>query len=215
MKRVVPILSALMLAGPLAAHPHIFIDTGLDLHFDADGQLSHVKVIWEYDEFYSLLITEDRSYDPDLDGELTEAEIADLQGFDMQWTPGFNGDLVIMQGGRELALSGPQQATASFENGRITTTHVRQVTGGSEGGAMAVKPYDATYYSAYDITRPVRVIGTSACQTRIEVPDIEARLMELRDVLASLDAMTTTDDDTLPDVGGLLASTVHVTCDIS
>lgn len=216
MKRLITLLFSLTMASPLTAHPHIFIDTGLDLHFDGAGRLTQVKVIWEYDEFYSLLITEDRGYDSDFDGVLTAAELRDLQGFDMQWTPGFNGDLVIEQDGRALTLSGPQQATATYENGRITTTHVRQVSVDQRAAVpLEIKPFDPTYYSAYDVTRPVRILGTAGCQTQFQVPDIDARLVELRDALAALDAMTTADDAGLPNVGGLLATTVRVTCDIS
>ena len=111
MKRAVASLLLALAANPLAAHPHIFVDTGLNLRFDAQGRLTEVEVIWVYDEFYSLLITEDRGLDPDFDGVLTAEELDDLQGFDMNWTPGFNGDLVVLQAGRELSLSGPMQAT--------------------------------------------------------------------------------------------------------
>ena len=47
------------------------------------------------------------------------------------------------------------------------------------------------------------------------MPDIDAALQELQDVLASLDADASPEDEGLPDVGGMLASTVHVTCDMS
>ena len=216
MKRAAALVLASLLASPLASHPHIFVDTGLDLRFDADGRLAEVRVTWVYDELYSLLITEDRGLDPDFDGVLTDAEIADLQGFDMNWSPGFNGDLVILQNGSELSLSPPRAATASFEGGRITTTHVRSVaTAQTPGQPIEVKPYDATYYTAYDITRGVRIEGAEACRSRIEMPDIDAALQELQDVLASLDADASPEDEGLPDVGGMLASTVHVTCDMS
>lgn len=211
------VLIALTLcASQAAAHPHIFVDTGLDLHFDADGRLSEVKVTWAYDEFYSLLITEDRGLDPDFDGVLTPAELADLNGFDMQWTEGFNGDLVILQGARLLALSGPTQTTATYENGRITTTHVRRVDPGQDiGTAIEVKPYDATYYTAYDITLPVRIEGSEVCRQRVEVPDIEAGLLQVRDLLNAMDDMIEDDGADQPDIGITLSSTVHVTCDMS
>ena len=216
MKNALVLMLSVMLASPLAAHPHIFVDTGLDLRFDAEGRLTEVKVTWAYDEFYSLLITEDRGLDPDFDGVLTPTELADLTGFDMQWTEGFNGDLVIMQEGRELPLSGPMEATAVFNDGRITTTHVRRVDPDQQVGArIDVKPYDATYYTAYDITLPVRISGLDACRHSIDMPDIDARLREMRDLLNTLDMDTTPQDEGLPDIGGLLASTVMVTCDIS
>ena len=216
MKNTLALMLSVILASPLAAHPHIFVDTGLDLRFDAEGRLTEVKVTWAYDEFYSLLITEDRGLDPDFDGVLTPAEQADLTGFDMQWTEGFNGDLVIVQAGVELALSGPLDATAVYQDGRITTTHVRRVDPNQKIGApIEVKPYDATYYTAYDITLPVLLSGMDACRHSIEVPDIDARLREMRDLLNTLDMDTTPEEEGLPDIGGLLASTVKVTCDIS
>ncbi len=213
MKHLLALLFCLFSVAPLGAHPHIFVDTGLDLRFDAQGRLTEVRIIWAYDEFYSLLITEDRGLDPDFDGVLTEAEKEDLIGFDMQWTEGFNGDLVIMQGDRILTLSGPMEATAVYEDARITTTHVRRVdVDQTIGLPIEVKPYDATYYTAYDITLPVRIEGADNCRKRVETPDIDARLMEVRDQLNALDSDMTAEEAGMPDIGILLASTVVVTC---
>ncbi|MEM6938963.1 MAG: DUF1007 family protein [Pseudomonadota bacterium] len=212
MKRAISFIVCL-LAAPVSAHPHIFVDTGLDLKFDAQGRLTEVTVTWAYDDFYSLLITEDRGLDQDYDGEMTDAEIAQLTGFDMQWIEGFNGDLVIMAGGEELALSGPQSPTATYSAGRITTTHVRQVLSPmQEAAALEVKPYDRTYYTAYDISLPVRVVGYSICQHWLEVPDLDTALLGVQDALLAMDTMAMTPDDALPDIGIGLASTVHVSC---
>ncbi|MBB4172424.1 DUF1007 family protein [Sulfitobacter noctilucicola] len=216
MKRLAIALFLLAIAQPLAAHPHIFVDTGLDLRFDQEGRLTEVKITWAYDEFYSLLIMEDRELDPDFDGILTSEEKANLTGFDMQWTPGFNGDLVVMQGDRMLALSGPQEATAIYEDARITTTHVRQIDPEQVvGERIEIRPYDPTYYTAYDITLPVRIEGADICGQRIEVPDLDANMMMVREQLNALDADASIDELNMPDIGILLASTVVVTCDIS
>ncbi len=56
---------ALMMPAPALSHPHIFIDAGLDVIFDDDGRLTHVKVTWVYDAFYSLLTMEERALDQD------------------------------------------------------------------------------------------------------------------------------------------------------
>lgn len=214
MKHTLALILALLAAAPLAAHPHIFVDTGLDLRFDDAGQLTEVRITWAYDDFYSLLITEDRGLDQDFDGAMTAEELADLQGFDMNWSEGFNGDLVITQGGQHLTLSAPMQATATYEDARITTTHVRRVEQGpAKGGVIEVKPYDPSYYTAYDITLPVRIEGNPTCVRSIEVPDIAARLQEVSQQLAEMDTLAAEQDP--PDVGVLLASTVIVTCDMS
>ncbi|MEP5731507.1 MAG: DUF1007 family protein [Sulfitobacter sp.] len=216
MKTAISALFTLALSPPLLAHPHIFVDTGLDLRFNDAGQLSEVRITWAYDEFYSLLIMEDRALDPDFDGVLTPAEQEDLTGFDMQWTEGFNGDLVIEQSGKLLILSGPMDATAAYADGRITTTHVRKVSGAlANATSIEIKPYDPTYYTAYDITLPVNIEGADVCRDQINVPNIDEQLTELRDQLNLLDANVLSSDENAPDVGILLASTVVVTCEVS
>ena len=124
-----PLVTAALLAcaTPLGAHPHIFVDTGFEVIVDAEGRLTHLRITWAYDEFYSLLVTEDRGLDPDYDGVLTEAEVASLNGFDMRWIEGFNGDTVLLDGSEEVALSGPQEVATTFSEGRIITSHLRAV----------------------------------------------------------------------------------------
>ena len=68
-KGIAAVLAAMLATGPapVAAHPHVFIDTGLEIIFDAEGRLTHVKVTWNYDDLYSLLLAED--YKVDTPGE--------------------------------------------------------------------------------------------------------------------------------------------------
>lgn len=216
MRRLAAALFSLICAAPLGAyaHPHVFIDTGLTLYFDPEGRLAEVKVVWAYDEFYSLLVTEDYGLDPDFDGVLTAEENAKITGFDMQWVQGFNGDLEIFEGDRLLNLSGPQDYAARYEDGRIITTHLRAVSADQTPGTdLLIKPYDATYYTAYDVTRGVDVEGTSACRTRVQMPDITAGLQALREELSALDPDIDPIDAGMPNIGEQLASKVYVTCD--
>lgn len=216
MKRFLFLFCPLFFAMPAVAHPHVFIDTGLTLHLDAHGRLTRVEVTWVYDEFYSLLITEDMGLDPDFDGVLTQAEKALLTGFDMRWVEGFNGDLEVYHGTELLPLSGPMAYTASYADGRITTTHIRDVGGEQPPGAgIAVKPYDLTYYTAYDVTLPVVLTGRTDCTREIEMPDLTAGLMAAREQLNALDAETTPEEAGLPNIGKQLSATVHVTCPVS
>ena len=67
-----------LFASPLAAHPHIFVNTGLSFVLDGENRLTHVQVTWEYDELYSLLVTEDMGVDSDYDGVLNAEDIAVL-----------------------------------------------------------------------------------------------------------------------------------------
>lgn len=213
-----PLVTAAVIAcaTPLGAHPHIFVDTGFEVIVDAEGRLTHLRITWAYDEFYSLLVTEDRGLDPDYDGVLTQAEVASLNGFDMQWIEGFNGDTVLLEGGEEVALSGPQDVETRFADGRIITSHLRAVEGPApDADGLVIKPYDPTYYTAYEVTQKVTIQGSETCRARVKMPDMNADLRALQQDLSTLDANTDPSDVGLPEIGEALANEVVITCDAS
>ncbi|OWU79371.1 DUF1007 family protein [Phaeobacter sp. 22II1-1F12B] len=209
-------LLALFLTVPahLAAHPHIFVDTGFEVILDETGRLTHIRTTWAYDDYYSLLITSDMGLDQDYDGVLTDEELEQLTGFDMNWIEGFNGDLVAALNGETLALSGPSEATAEFKAGRIITTHLREVEGHPQavGGKLSLKPYDATYYTAYDVKLPVTVTGWNACMIENIMPQIGDDLADLQQQLSTLDPNANPEDVGLSDPGAAFATDVQVQC---
>lgn len=213
MKRL--IAAALLMATPTGtyAHPHIFVDAGLEVIFDDAGLVSHVAIIWEYDELYSLLITEDMGLDDDFDGELTAAELEKLNGFDQDWLEGYYGDTRAYLGGVELGLSRPVSYETSFSKGRITSRHVRALEAGPVAltAQLDVRPYDETYYTAYDVTKPVRLTGRDDCTFALDVPDVSGAMLELQKQLQALDAGADSAVE-FPQVGAKFATTLRVTC---
>lgn len=202
-----------LLAGPVAAHPHIFINTGLVFVVDAQNRLTHVQVTWEYDELYSLLVTEQLGVDEDYDGVLTQADLEKLTGFDMQWIEGYNGDLVGEMDGAPLVLSGPSQATATLEDGKVVTTHMRRIEGAPVlDGPVVFRPYDGTYYSAYEVRRPVHVQGRNSCDITLNEPDIKGALAMTQAELAAMPEDFDMEAAGLGDIGARFATQVWVTC---
>lgn len=202
-----------MLAAPLGAHPHVFINTGLTFLIDAQNRLTHVEVTWEYDELYSLLVTEDMGLDSNYDGVLTKGDIAALTGFDMRWIDGFNGDLVGLLEGAPLELSGPLAPTASFQDGKIITTHLRAVVGSPHVTGTAIfKPYDGTYYTAYEVGLPVTVQGPAQCAIDLDTPDIEGALAMTQAELAAIPQDFDMESAGLGDIGARFATEVRLTC---
>ncbi|WP_241481167.1 DUF1007 family protein [Ruegeria sp. ANG-S4] len=198
---------------PGLTHPHVFIDTGLEFIVDETGNLTHVRVTWAYDELYSLFQLEDMNLDQDGDGVLTKAEQTHLAGFDAQWMEGYNGDLVVHSGGKPVPLSGPMQATALTEDGRIVTTHLREVEGGPVSAtALSAKAYDETYYTAYEVTRPVTVSGPAICAVERIDPDIDGQLAQMRAFLLTLDANYDLEENDIPLVGESFATEILVSC---
>lgn len=211
-----PLALALALtAAPARAHPHIFIDAGVEFLFDADGRLAALRIAWAYDELFSLLVLEDMGLDADYDGALTEEERDRLSGFDMEWIDGFEGDLEADQDGRPLALSGPLEWTADYRDGRIVTTHVRALAErlSPEEGPVRVRVFDPTYYTSYTIPGAPLVTGRDGCTTRVVVPDYRAAAAVLEAALAEMRG-TSADAVELdfPAVGAAFAEEVILSC---
>lgn len=202
---------------PALAHPHVFIDAGFAIVIDESGALTHVRTTWAYDEYYTLLISEDLNIDQDYDGVLTAEESARLTGFDMQWIEGFNGDLEATLDGTPITLSGPLEPTATILKGRIVTTHLRRVESSPllTGRSLSLKPYDPTYYTAYSVTLPVTITGGNACTIEALEPDIDAALEEMRQQLLRLDKNADLEENGFPEVGAEFATDVRVSCPAS
>lgn len=208
------LLALCCLASPLGAHPHIFVDVGFDLRVDAAGRLEAVEVTWAYDALYSLLVTEELGLDADGDMVLTEGEERALTGFDMNWIEGFEGDLEARLEGQKLALSGPKQPTARLSEGRIVTTHLRRLGAPQElaGTLLTLKPFDPTYYTAYEVTLAVTVSGGALCEIEKQLPDLDAETKRLQQELAALGRDESTIEMGFPEVGENFATEVQVRC---
>jgi polyphosphate kinase len=201
-------------AAPAAGHPHIFIDTGLEIIFDDRGRAAAVRVAWVYDDFYSMLMLGDRGLDPDGDGRLTAEEEAVLSGFDMAWDADYEGDLYALDGaGRPVALGRPRDWSARMLDGRIVSTHLRLFEPPLERAALplVLQVYDPGYYTAYTILGTPRLTGGEGCEVKVYEPDLTAAEEALKEALAEYTADQDVEYD-YPAVGAAFAEEARVTC---
>jgi ABC-type uncharacterized transport system substrate-binding protein len=206
-------LALLAILGPVpaAAHPHVFIGTGMTLVLDEANRLAAIRVTWSYDELYSLLVLEERGLDPDYDGVLTPEELASLNGFDMAWIEGFPGDTYAYAEGTPLALGPPTDYVTTIEEGRIVTTHTRRVETMPAGAPVVVKAYDPTFYTAYDLSRGVAVEGGAGCAAEHVPADLDAAYTMLEELLYGPRSGEWSEDE-FPEVGEAFADEVRLTC---
>ncbi|BDW85269.1 DUF1007 family protein [Roseicyclus marinus] len=209
--RLFPAICLALWAAPLGAHPHIFVDAGLRLLRDEAGVVTAVEVTWRYDELYTLLLTEDYGIDPDYDLVLTEAEVAQMLGFDLNWSGGFEGGLVVRQGDRLLDLGAPEPVSlALLPSGQLETTHRRAVQGAVAGDLVA-QVYDPEFYIAFEMILPVSVAGSPACATDLVRADLDAAYAVLETALEEIGGAVAAEDN-FPPVGAYFADRVEVTC---
>jgi polyphosphate kinase len=212
--RAILTAAGVMLAWPALAHPHLFIDTGVEVLFDADGTAGGVRITWTYDPMYSLLILEDRGLDPDYDGVLTPDELGVLNGFDMAWDPDYAGDTYALLGEDAVGLGRPQDWTVAFKDGNIVSSHVRRLDGPAKVSdvPLIVQSYDPSFYAAYRIVGTPVITGRPDCAAQVFEPDLAAADAYLQQALAELNASGDAEGD-FPAVGAAYADEVRVTCD--
>ncbi len=209
-----------ILAAGAQAHPHIFIDAGLEIVFDEEGRLAEVEVTWVYDDLYSMLVIDDLGLDEDYTGEIDESEREALTGFDMNWVDGYEGDLYIRAGGARLELDAPRAYSADYSDGRITTVHRRELAEPFDpsGEEIVFEVYDPTYYTEYNIAIDPRISGREGCTARVVEPDrdaAEAMLQEKLDEMIAAGADRADIEAGFPEVGDAFAEEVRIACDTS
>lgn len=204
-------------AGPTPAHPHIFIDTGVEMIFDEDGRLAAVQVVWVYDEFYSMMAIDDYGLDPEFTGELSEDARAELAEIYSNWDDGYDGDLYALRAGSRLDLTGPLEVEADLHEGRIVISHVRAFEDRVDPAIepVTLRIYDPTYYTAYTVAREPTIRQRTDCSAEVHGPDVdaaEARLQEKLDRMAQEQPDSWDIEQDFPEVGAQFAEEIRLTC---
>ena len=185
------------------------------MQFDRSGKLATIRVVWDYDDFYSMSISADRNLDSDGDGKLTKAELAKLQGFDMHWVPPtYPGDTHISQGKTKVVLSPPFDWKTEVLSGRIISISERRLDPPLDPaqGEILVRAYDPTYYTAYTIVGTTATAGRKDCKTRIQHADRNAADAKLAKMLQKFNGNVTASEAAFPPVGEAYADKVYLTC---
>ena len=214
-KGVSPVVVAAMAVVPTAAHahPHLFIDTGIEVVVDAQNRATGVRITWSYDDLFSLSVIADKQMDTDWDGRLTAEELTRLSGFDMNWDAGYPGDTYALVGDVDLPLSRAKDFSARYEDGKITTVHLRTFDAPVPIGdvPLIIQVYDPGFYTAYTVMPNPLVTGGSGCVAVAYGPDIDAADEALKAALAEYSADADLEAD-FPAIGKNYAEEVRVTC---
>lgn len=209
-----PILTALILSLPSAgwAHPHAFIDASLQILFNDAGLATGVRITWVYDPLTTLMILEAQQMDLDFDAVLTPDELAKLQGFDMQWAPGFDGDTYALIGTSPLDLGPPTEGTAAYDDEQVRSSHARYFAKPVAVGALPliIQSYDPEYYTAY-VVADATLSGSDRCTVQIFTPDLSEGDIALQSTLELLGPEVDVAAN-FPRVGAAYAEEARVTC---
>lgn len=204
---------ALFAAGPAAAHPHMFVTATVEVRIDDDGLLLGVGVIWAYDEFFSLLVTEELGIDPDGDLVLTPAETEALRVY-LEWPADFEGDMYLSSNDTPLPLAPLAEHEVSFTDAVVQEAFYRPLATPQDTvfAPVDVRIYDPFYYVAYEIVPAVVVTGRGGCVATLVKPDLLAANKLVDELLPGRAASDVGPDEQFPEVGLAFSDTIRVAC---
>lgn len=158
-------------AGPLLAHPHVWIDAVVTFEFTEAGELEAVRQRWVFDDLFSSWVIE--AHDADADGRFDPDELKSLQAgaFDNLKEYGYFTHLRV--DGTPVPLERIVRFEAEVEDDRLVYTFALElpepVAAGREQVAVGV--FDPEYYVELilDAQDPVRFGGlpSGACSYEI------------------------------------------------
>lgn len=155
-----------LLAGPVAAHPHVFVEVSFGLHF-AERGLEAIDVTWRFDDLYSQAMLPD--YLKKGEKQLAAHGVKELydDAFRMLGDYRFYTDVVI-----DGAMMTPVNAmgfTARVERGALVFGFMIPVKTPLASGKLELLGFDPDYFIEYTLDAPAQARGKPfrhSCKTQ-------------------------------------------------
>ena len=195
-----------------AAHPHVFVDAMATIVFDAQGRISAVSNVWEFDEAFTAFAVE--GLDQNGDGKLGAAELAPLAKVNIDSLKDYDYFTYLLAGQTKHVFATPTKYRLEYHGDRLTlffTLPLKEPV--PVDGTATVEIFDPEYFVAFTFVKdhPVSLQGAPAgCKATFQPPhDLDDETM------AALAAIPVDQHDLPPDllkVSVRLANLVKVDC---
>ncbi|RFC65412.1 DUF1007 family protein [Fulvimarina endophytica] len=187
----ISILAALGLsiAGPALAHPHVFIESHVELVGDETGHLKAIRNVWRMDELFSSSVVVD--FDNNANGTLDPAEL-DAIGETIKTSIAEWGYYTFAElGGRDAKLSDPDRIHTLFEDGQLILFFEMPVAEDVDLRTQPVKVsnFDESFFVAFDFAGvdSFQLVGLpGGCRKALNVPDEDDAAQKWMDQIATL-----------------------------
>lgn len=209
--RLLASLFALVLPAALSAHPHVFVDSRIEVLTDG-RRVTGLRLTWTYDEFFTLFLLEELGLDPEADAILSEDELAILQANVTDWPAEFTGDLVLTHGEEPVPLGPRRDHQVTVADGRLVETHLRPLSAPVDAAAapVTIENYDPYYYVAYTVLPDIAV--AAPCEAMLRPADLLTAQAEVDRIFGELDIAGAGPEVQLPPVGYAFTDRVEVRC---
>jgi ABC-type uncharacterized transport system substrate-binding protein len=152
-RRLALLVALLWVSGDASAHPHLWIDTTVDLLLDDSG-VHAAAVTWVFDDFNSSEMI--FMFDTNLNGELSPDEVQRLQQESFSHLAQIDYFLLSYRGSEQLDIGGAQAFDASIDRGRMSFEFTVPIQVPWRRIAdLVIMSFDGSYYIDFQTT-PVR-----------------------------------------------------------
>ena len=144
------LLMLAMLSDSGQAHPHVWVTTRTELVFDAQGRLTHLRHLWEFDEAYSAFAV--MGLDTNGDGQPDAAGLAESARTNLGSLQEFNYFTAVQIDGVTVAFNAPTEYDQAFTGGRLSLRFLLPLKGPAKPNTLTFKIEDPSFFVALSPT---------------------------------------------------------------
>jgi ABC-type uncharacterized transport system substrate-binding protein len=194
------------------AHPHVFVDARAQILFDAQGRMTDIRHVWEFDPAFSAFASQ--GLDKNGDGKLSAKELAPLAKTNVKSLKYYHFFTILSVGNRQIKLKFPDKYFLRSRGGRLTLYYELPLqTPTRPGPHNTLEIYDPEYFVAFTFAKqnPITLYHAPAgCSAQYHPPHpLDAGIM------AKLAAVPASQHDLPPalrDAAVGLANIITMTC---
>lgn len=208
---IITALAACALPMQAFAHPHIFVESRLEVIGGADGNVQELRNVWRFDEVFSSSVLLD--FDKNTDLKLDESELAELGETMRTSLADYSYFTTLTVNGAPLGVQKPEAIHVNFQDGQILVFFaVKPEKPMPLKGRLTFGIYDPTMYTAIDFPTDKDLVANgpafAKCQPKVVRPD--------PDEVLSQNSASLTDaffnDPTGTDMSKMFATRLEMTC---
>ena len=206
-------LTALLAGSTAAAHPHVFIDGGVDFILGPGQVLEALEVTWRYDEFETLYTLASFGVSLDAAGELADQDRQRVIFEHSNWPDDFDGSAHLSIDGIAVPTQWPSDLDARMVDGRLEVSFLRRLSDPTPVTRRDVEVgfYESTYFFAFSASdTPLTHGPASSCATRAIPFRFDPDDTEL---VAALERLALDETPEVQGFGALVADRIELRCD--
>jgi len=206
--------TALSLAAPADAHPHVWINMRSDVVFDDKGEVNAIAVEWTFDDGYAQLALD--GLDTNGDGVYSQSELEPLTQENLKSLKDYNYFVVPRVNGKVVAIGDPVDYGQIYSNGKLELHFTVPLTApvNPHKVEFQYKVYDPEFFIAMDYVEqdPVGIQGTMPQGCRLVVKPVisDQQLDQTRTMLSTKGTDWKPPED--EDFGGMFAQPALIIC---